>query len=125
MTPDQKLQIQNENAVRVVSQKRATTTAEETSRKACAKTPSRTERAGRGSKEKRTGDGRASLLVYPLSLSLSLSLSPWVFPTAAPGQCFFRNFFVRRPSTDFFCGEFSPFFEKNWKKKYPVSNSLF
>ncbi len=75
MTPDQKLQIQNENAVRVVSQKRATTTAEETSRKACAKTPSRTERAGRGSKEKRTGDGRASLLVYPLSLSLSLSLS--------------------------------------------------
>jgi hypothetical protein len=65
------------------------------------------------------------LCLFIPSLSLSLSLSPWVFPTAAPGQCFFRNFFVRRPSTDFFCGEFSPFFEKNWKKKYPVSNSLF
>jgi hypothetical protein len=87
MIPDQNLQIQNENAVRIVSQKRATTTAEETSRKACAKTPSRTERTGRGSVEKKTGDGRASLLC--LSLSLSLSLSPWVFPTAAPGQCFF------------------------------------
>jgi hypothetical protein len=54
----------------------------------------------------------------------SLSL-PGSSPTPLPVSVFLGNFFVRSPSTDFFTGEFSPFFEKKWKKKYPVSNSLF
>jgi len=117
MTPDQKLQIQNENAVRVVSQKRATTTAEETSRKACAKTPSRTERAGRGSKEKRTGDGRASLLVYPLSLSLSLSLSlPGSSPPPLPVSVFLGIFLFVAQALISFVENFRHFSKKIGKK---------
>jgi hypothetical protein len=58
----------------------------------------------------------------------SLSLSPKVFPTAAPGQCFWRNFFLFvAQGLISFVENFRHFSKKIGKKStlYPVSNSLF
>ncbi len=74
--------------MRVVSHKRATTTAEGTSRKACAKTPSRTERAGRANTGRKTGDARGFFALFMPSLSLYLGL-----PHRRSRSVFFEEFF--------------------------------